>query len=88
MSVRQNDGQLLIVNIDGATYQLQTGAGCPSARQEVGRPVYMRSLLPLGTADADLILLEERETCAILAIEAAADTSPLLSATALWPAKS
>ena len=39
MSVGQHDGQTLIVSLDGTTYQLQTGAGCPSALQEVGRRV-------------------------------------------------
>lgn len=56
------------MTFDGATYQFQMGAGCPSVPQEVGRPVYVRSLLPLGSPGTNLILLEEDETCAILSI--------------------
>ena len=72
VGVGQDDPRTLALEADGALYQVRAGEGCPDAPQAVGRPVFVRSPRPLGSPDADLVLLEQGESCPILALQSTA----------------
>jgi hypothetical protein len=65
----QGDPPSLLLEWRGIIYEVQTAAGCPDAPRAVGKPVFVRSLGALGSPGAELVLLPEHQTCAILAIQ-------------------
>ena len=71
LSMGQDDPPALLLESDGTQYLVRTAEGCPHVSLEVGRPVYVRSPGPLGSPGAELVLLAEREACAIVTMQLA-----------------
>ena len=66
VGVQPDAPQTLLLETDGTTYQVQTGDGCPDAPQAVDGPVFVRTPERLDSPGAELVLLADQESCAIV----------------------
>ena len=64
-----DDPRALVLDADGTLYAARTADGCKDVLRELGKTVYVRSPGPLGSSGSELVLLDERQSCAITSMQ-------------------
>jgi hypothetical protein len=64
-----DDPSAVVLDANGTLYAARTAAGCQDVLREIGKTVYVRSPGPLGSSGSELVLLDERQSCAITSMQ-------------------